>query len=83
MFSKVLTARNLGPTLQRYVSNILGVALNIILVVAILGYFGVETTSFAALVAGLGLAIGAACRRPTVSAATLLRPPALLRACPQ
>src|SRR6185295_11328925 len=28
--------------------------------VAILGYFGVETTSFAALVAGLGLAIGAA-----------------------
>jgi small conductance mechanosensitive channel len=36
------------------------VALNIILVVAILGYFGVETTSFAALVAGAGVAIGAA-----------------------
>ena len=28
--------------------------------VAILGYFGVETTSFAALVAGLGIAVGAA-----------------------
>ena len=37
-----------------------GVALNIILIVAILGYFGVETTSFAALVAGLGIAVGAA-----------------------
>src|SRR6185503_19373381 len=40
--------------------SLISVALNIILVVAILGYFGVETTSFAALVAGLGVAIGAA-----------------------
>jgi small conductance mechanosensitive channel len=60
LLSRVLTARNLDATLQRYIANILGVALNIILVVAILGYFGVETTSFAALLAGLGLAIGAA-----------------------
>ena len=34
--------------------------LNIVLVLAILGYLGVETTSFAALLAGAGLAIGAA-----------------------
>ncbi len=60
LLSRVLTARNLDATLQRYLANILGVALQIILVVAILGYFGVETTSFAALLAGLGLAIGAA-----------------------
>ncbi len=60
LLSRVLTARNFDATLQRYVANILGVALNIILVVAILGYFGVETTSFAALLAGLGLAVGAA-----------------------
>ena len=60
LLSRLLTARNLDATLQRYIANILGVALNIILVVAILGYFGVETTSFAALLAGLGLAIGAA-----------------------
>ena len=40
--------------------NFINVALNIILVVAILGYFGVETTSFEALVAGAGVAIGAA-----------------------
>ena len=40
--------------------NFITVALNIILVVAILGYFGVETTSFEALVAGAGVAIGAA-----------------------
>jgi small conductance mechanosensitive channel len=58
--SRVLTARNFDPTLQRYIANILGVVLNILLVVAILGYFGLQTTSFAALLAGVGLAIGAA-----------------------
>jgi len=60
MTSRVLTARNFDPTLQRYIANILSVVLNIVLVVAILGYFGVQTTSFAALLAGVGLAVGAA-----------------------
>lgn len=60
LLSRVLTARQFDPTLQRYVANILSVVLNIVLVVAILGYFGVETTSFAALLAGVGLAVGAA-----------------------
>ena len=58
--SRVLTARSFDATLQRYVVNILAGVLNVVLVVAILGYFGVETTSFAALLAGAGLAIGAA-----------------------
>jgi small conductance mechanosensitive channel len=60
LLSRLLTARSFDPTLQRYIVNILSVGLNVVLVVAILGYFGVETTSFAALLAGVGLAIGAA-----------------------
>lgn len=60
IMSRVLTARNFDPTLQRYLANILGVLLNIVLVVSILGYFGMQTTSFAALLAGVGLAVGAA-----------------------
>jgi small conductance mechanosensitive channel len=60
LVSRVLTARSFDATLQRYVVNILAAVLNVVLVVAILGYFGVETTSFAALLAGAGLAIGAA-----------------------
>jgi small conductance mechanosensitive channel len=60
VLSRVLTARNFDPTLQRYIASILSVVLNIVLVVAILGYFGIETTSFAALLAGVGLAVGAA-----------------------
>jgi small conductance mechanosensitive channel len=57
---KALERQRVEPTVVRYIGSIITVALNIILVVAILGYFGVETTSFAALVAGLGIAIGAA-----------------------
>jgi small conductance mechanosensitive channel len=57
---KALERQKVEPTVIRYIGSIITVALNIILVVAILGYFGVETTSFAALVAGLGIAIGAA-----------------------
>jgi small conductance mechanosensitive channel len=45
-----LSRQHVDPTLGRYLGNIVNVALNIVLIVAILGYFGVETTSFAALV---------------------------------
>jgi small conductance mechanosensitive channel len=60
LVSAALTRQQVDPTLLRYIGNIVSVALNIVLVVAILGYFGVETTSFAALVAAMGIAIGAA-----------------------
>ena len=48
------------PTIIRYLGSFVTVALNVILVVAILGYFGVETTSFAALIAAVGITIGSA-----------------------
>jgi small conductance mechanosensitive channel len=60
LISAAMSRQNVDPTLLRYAGNIVSVALNIVLVVAILGYFGVETTSFAALVAAMGIAIGAA-----------------------
>jgi small conductance mechanosensitive channel len=60
IMTAALDRQRIDPTLQRYIANIVNVALNIVLVVAILGYFGVETTSFAALVAAMGIAIGAA-----------------------
>ena len=55
-----LARQHVEPTLGRYLGNIVAVALNVVLIVAILGYFGVETTSFAALIAAIGIAIGAA-----------------------
>lgn len=60
MLQRVLAKQKVDPTLMRYIGNLVGIILNIALVVAILGYFGVETTTFAALVAGIGIAIGAA-----------------------
>ena len=58
--SGALTRQHVDPTLLRYVGNFVSAALNIVLVMAILGYFGVETTTFAALVAAAGVAIGMA-----------------------
>jgi small conductance mechanosensitive channel len=51
---------HVDPTLTKYLGSIVSVALNIALVLGILGYFGIETTSFAAMLAGAGVAIGAA-----------------------
>jgi small conductance mechanosensitive channel len=47
-------------TVAGYIGTAVSVVLNIVLIVAILGFFGIETTSFAALMAGVGIAIGAA-----------------------
>ncbi|MBL8352043.1 MAG: mechanosensitive ion channel family protein [Burkholderiaceae bacterium] len=52
--------KKIDATLANYLKSIVGVVLNIILVLAVLDIFGVKTTSFAALLAGAGLAIGAA-----------------------
>jgi small conductance mechanosensitive channel len=58
--SRALVRQQVDPTVIRYLASFVAVALNVVLVVAILGYFGVETTSFAALIAGVGVAVGAA-----------------------
>jgi small conductance mechanosensitive channel len=60
LVSSALERQKVDPTLLRYLGTVISVTLNIILVVAILGYFGVETTSFAAIVAAAGVAIGMA-----------------------
>lgn len=51
---------SLDPTLIGFLLNILGALLRVVLAVAILGFFGIQTASFAALLAGAGVAIGAA-----------------------
>ncbi|MDY7227215.1 mechanosensitive ion channel family protein [Hyalangium rubrum] len=57
---KGMDSRKLDATIARYVESALGVLLKVVLVVAILGYFGLETTSFAAVLAAAGIAIGTA-----------------------
>ena len=60
MIGSALRKQKIDPTLIRYIHSAVAAVLNIVLVIAILGFFGVETTSFAALVAAAGVAIGMA-----------------------
>jgi small conductance mechanosensitive channel len=55
-----MNRNHVDPTLTKYLGSIVAVMLNIALVLGILGYFGIQTTTFAALLAGAGVAIGAA-----------------------
>ena len=60
MLGRAFDRQRFDVTLTRYIQTALGILLNVALVVAILGFFGVETTTFAALLAAGGVAIGIA-----------------------
>jgi small conductance mechanosensitive channel len=60
LMQAAMNRNHIDPTLTKYLGSIVGVALNIALVLGILGYFGIQTTSLAAMLAGAGVAIGAA-----------------------
>jgi small conductance mechanosensitive channel len=60
MLGQTLARQQFDLTLTRYLQTGLTVTLNVALLVAILGFFGVETTTFAALLAAGGVAIGVA-----------------------
>lgn len=60
LMGRALDRQNFDRTLVNYIQSAGGILLNIVLVVALLGYFGVQTASFAALLVGVGIAIGAA-----------------------
>jgi small conductance mechanosensitive channel len=57
---RIMTSRRFDATLTTYLDTGLGIVLKVLLVIAIFGVLGVETTSFAALLAAAGIAIGAA-----------------------
>jgi small conductance mechanosensitive channel len=60
LMQAAMNRNHVDPTLTKYLGSIVAIALNIALVLGILGYFGIQTTSFAAMLAGAGVAIGAA-----------------------
>jgi small conductance mechanosensitive channel len=60
MLRRALIARKIEVTLIRYITAAFSVALKIALAVGALGYLGVQTTTFAALLGAAGVAIGMA-----------------------
>jgi small conductance mechanosensitive channel len=63
-FGRRMVVRSLkypfDQTVATYIGTAVSVILNIALIIAILGLFGIQTTSFAALLAGVGVAVGLA-----------------------
>lgn len=55
-----MSARNLEVTLQKFLGNLLGWTLKVLLFVTAAATLGVQTTSFAAILASAGLAVGLA-----------------------
>ena len=60
LLTRALDRQQFDATLSRYMQTALRIVLNVALIVALLGFFGVETTTFAALLAAGGVAIGVA-----------------------
>jgi small conductance mechanosensitive channel len=59
-FGRFMRGRQVDETIARYLDTGAGLLLKLLTLIAMLGVLGIETTSFAALLAALGLAIGAA-----------------------
>ena len=51
---------NYDESLKKFLLNLAGIVLKVLLVLSILGNLGIQTTSFAAVLASAGLAIGLA-----------------------
>jgi small conductance mechanosensitive channel len=60
VLDRSLTARKLDETVTRYIGSVVSVLLNVLLVLAVLSVFGIETTTFAGLLAAAGVAVGVA-----------------------
>lgn len=57
---KLFSNRNVDPSLQPFLISLISVILKVVLVITAIGILGVETTTFAAVLAAGGLAVGLA-----------------------
>ena len=60
LVKSLLAKRNVEPSVKSFVGSLVNVGLTILLIVSVVGALGVQTTSFAALLASAGVAVGMA-----------------------
>lgn len=60
VLGKVMSKSDYDESLQKFLKNLVGWSLKVLLIVVILGNLGIQTTSFAAILAAAGLAVGMA-----------------------
>lgn len=59
-FDKMLDKRDVNPSITPFLKGIVSITLKILLVISVLGMVGVKMTSFVAILAAVGLAVGMA-----------------------
>ncbi|MBR5540837.1 MAG: mechanosensitive ion channel [Bacteroides sp.] len=60
LFGKMLQSRNVDASIQGFLRSIVNITLLVMLFLAVIGKLGIELTSFAALLASVGVAVGMA-----------------------
>ena len=60
LFAKMLEKRKIEPSIQSFLKSIVNITLLVLLFLAVIGKLGIELTSFAALLASAGVAVGMA-----------------------
>lgn len=59
-FKKAMDTRDVSPSLKPFLGSLVNTALRALVIISVLGTLGIEMTSFAALIAAAGLAVGMA-----------------------
>ena len=60
LITKILSKRDIDLSIKTFVGSLVNVCLTILLIISVVGALGVQTTSFAALLASAGVAVGMA-----------------------
>lgn len=60
LVAKLMLKRGVDASIQSFVKSLVNILLTVLLIVAVVGKLGVDTTSFAALLASAGVAVGMA-----------------------
>lgn len=60
LVTRILIKRDIDPSVKTFVGSLVNVVLMILLIVSVVGALGIQTTSFAALLASAGVAVGMA-----------------------
>ena len=60
LVARMLERRKVDPTIQTFLKSLVNILLMVLLIVSVIGALGINTTSFAALLASAGVAVGMA-----------------------
>lgn len=60
LINAALLKRDFEPTVQRFLSSLMSVALKVMLLLSVAGMFGIQTTSFIAIFSALAFSVGSA-----------------------